>query len=193
MELQWLRTSSETPAKYATLTLFLLYIFWLMSSASNLPIHQISFSPVFSRLSSHLLRRKFVLLHLSLAEAGSHTNRLNRFVGYVGFILGWPGSAWPMASIWCSDCCRNPGGNAAAAVSSRGLLKLIFVYFLCHESDNMTTLCSRFELRKLSLAGLIFRKRWFLQPPYLILYKIESLCPYKIGKMGVYFIRKKIG
>ena len=36
--------------------------------------------------------QKFVLLHLSLAEAGSLTNRLNRFVGYVGFILGWPGS-----------------------------------------------------------------------------------------------------
>ena len=43
--------------------------------------------------------QKFVLLHLSLAETGSHTNRLNRFVGYVGLILGYPGSTWPMASI----------------------------------------------------------------------------------------------
>lgn len=31
------------------------------------------------------------------------------------------------------------------------------------------------------------------QPPYLILYKIESLCPYKIGKMGGIFYKKKWG
>ncbi len=29
-----------------------------------------------------------------------------------------------------------------------------------------------------------------LYPPYLYHYKIESLCPYKIGKMVVYFIKK---
>ena len=57
------------------------------------------FSISLGSFSSINVSQKFVLLHLSLAEAGSHTNRLNRFVGYVGFILGWPGSTWPMASI----------------------------------------------------------------------------------------------
>ena len=31
------------------------------------------------------------------------------------------------------------------------------------------------------------------QPPYLILYKIESLCPYKIGKMGGIFYSEDLG
>ena len=121
--------------------------------------------------------QKFVLLHLSLA-AGSHTNRLNRFVGYVGFILGWPGSTWPMASIWCSDCCRNSGGNAAAAVSSRLLKWFSLSWIWQHDNIVLKVWASKAFVGRFD--GLIFRKRWFLQSPYLILYKIESLCPYKI-------------
>lgn len=34
---------------------------------------------------------------------------------------------------------------------------------------------------------------WLFNPPYLILYKTENLCPYKIGKMGGYTLLKNLG